>query len=281
MKTGPPAHADRQTVVFLHAHPDDESVFSAITMRRLADRGHRVVLATATAGEVGQPRIALSDGETLAHRRLTELEAACDILGVERLVLLGHRDSGMHGTQDNLHPEAFCNVPIASAARRLADLLEEEGADTLVHYDSDGGYGHPDHVMVHRVGAAAAALTGLTAYESTIDREHLHFVETHLISDGDPPRTRPGLGRMTVEITLALQGDDHEISSKRLALLAHASQIEPVDLVPDETLFAESYGYEWYVRTSTTGTLEHLGNAHATAFVAPPRGRHVKGAPPA
>ena len=259
----------RQTVVFLHAHPDDESVFSAITMRRLADLGHRVVLVTATAGEAGEPRFRLPEGQTLGDRRRDELEQACALLGVERLVLLGHRDSGMHGSADNLHRAAFCNVPVAQAARSLADLLEQEGADTLVHYDSDGGYGHPDHVMVHRVGAAAAALTGITAYESTVDREHLHFVETHLISDGAPPRTRPGLGRMTVEITLALHGTSDEIALKREALALHASQIEPTDLDLDAATFREAYGYEWFVRTSSTGTLEHLGNAHATALRPP------------
>jgi LmbE family N-acetylglucosaminyl deacetylase len=252
--------------VFLHAHPDDEAVFSAITMRRLADRGHRVVLVTATGGEVGEPRIVLRPGESLHARRLAELEQAAALLGVERLVLLDHRDSGMAGSADNLRPEAFCNVPIGTAARSLAELLEQEGADTLVHYDSDGGYGHPDHVMVHRVGAAAAALTGIATYESTVDREHLHFVDTHLISDGAPPRTRPGLGRMTVEITLALHGTAAEIDLKRQALLVHASQIERADLDLDDETFAEAYGYEWYVRTSTGGTLEHLGNAHATAL---------------
>jgi LmbE family N-acetylglucosaminyl deacetylase len=264
------AASTRQTVVFLHAHPDDESVFSAITMRRLADRGHRVVLVTATSGEAGEPRFPLPSGQTLGERRRDELEQACALLGVERLVLLGHRDSGMQGSPANLHRSAFCNVAIAQSARALADLLDEEGADTLVHYDSDGGYGHPDHVMVHRVGAAAAALTGIPAYESTVDREHLHFVETHLISDGAPPRTRSGLGRMTVEITLALHGTPTEIAVKRRALEVHASQIEPTDLALADDAFQESYGYEWYVRTSTIGTLEHLGNAHATALTGLP-----------
>lgn len=257
--------ATPQTVVFLHAHPDDEAVFSAITMRRLADRGHRVVLVTATGGDLGEPRIALGTGETLRDRRIAELERTCELLGVARLVLLGHRDSGMSGTADNLHADAFTNVPIAASARNLAALLEEEGADTLVHYDSDGGYGHPDHVMVHRVGAAAVALTGVSGYESTVDREHLHFVDTHLISDGDPPRTRPGLGRMTVEITLALRGTVAECSLKRQALLAHGSQITPSDLDIHDDVFAEAYGYEWYVRTSSNATLEHLGNDHVTA----------------
>jgi LmbE family N-acetylglucosaminyl deacetylase len=254
------------TVVFLHAHPDDEAVFTAVTMRRLADRGYRVVLVTATGGEAGVPRLRLADGESLRDRRLAELERSCEILGVHRLVLLGHRDSGMPGTQDTLNPDAFCNVPIAVTARRIADLCEAEGADTVVHYDSQGGYGHPDHVTVHRVGAATVALTGVAGYEATVDREHLHFVETHLISDGAPPRTMPGLGRMTVEITLALRGDQHELVAKRESMLVHASQIEPTDLALSEGAFVESYGYEWYVRTSTTGTLEHLGNAHATAF---------------
>lgn len=86
-----------RTALFLHAHPDDEAIFTAVTMRRLADLGARVVLVTATGGELGTPRVALAPGETLRSRRLRELETAAAALGVARLVVLGHRDSGMPG----------------------------------------------------------------------------------------------------------------------------------------------------------------------------------------
>src|SRR5450759_4903412 len=45
-----------------------------------------------------------------------------------------------------------------AAAGRLADILLEESVDVLLTYDANGGYGHRDHVKVHRVGARAAEL---------------------------------------------------------------------------------------------------------------------------
>src|SRR5687768_15984802 len=97
-----PDHSPRRdltgrTVAFLHAHPDDEAIFTGATMHRLARRGARVVLITATAGEEGPARTPVPPGRTLAEVRLAELERSCAELGVDRLVLLDHRDSGMAG----------------------------------------------------------------------------------------------------------------------------------------------------------------------------------------
>src|SRR6478609_8121318 len=97
--------ADR-TVVFLHAHPDDEAIFTGATMRRLADTGHRVVLVTATDGCEGTPLHSIGD-DTVASRRLVELEAAAAELGVARLVVRGYRDSGLPGDASNAHPDAY------------------------------------------------------------------------------------------------------------------------------------------------------------------------------
>src|SRR6478735_7463057 len=124
-----------RTVVFLHAHPDDEAIFTGATMRRLVDSDHRVVLVTATDGCEGTPLHPLGD-ESVSGRRRAELEAAASELGVTRLVVLGYRDSGLPGDEANAHPDAFVNADVEQEARALAELLREEGSDTLVHYDS-------------------------------------------------------------------------------------------------------------------------------------------------
>ena len=83
-------------------------------------------------------------------------------------------------------------------ARRVADLAVDEGADTVVTYDADGIYCHPDHIAVHLVGRHAAALSGATLYEATVDREHLHFAGAHLLGQlhdpGRPADLRPHHG---------------------------------------------------------------------------------------
>src|ERR1700722_6993121 len=136
------------TIVFFHAHPDDEAIATGGTMAKMASEGHRVVLVTATRGELGEvPEGALKDGETLGEVREKELAAASRALGVSRLEFLGYRDSGMLGESTNEDSVSFWQA-----------TLEEENAQVLTTYDEHGGYGHPDHVQVHRVGVRAAEI---------------------------------------------------------------------------------------------------------------------------
>src|SRR6476646_6778660 len=123
-----------RTVVVLHAHPDDEAIFTGATIRRLADRGARVVLVTATGGDLGEPRVPLR-GRTMAQVRTAELERAAELLGVQRLVLLQRRDSGLPGWASGRHPRALVRADLASLARTLADLAVAERAEAVVGYD--------------------------------------------------------------------------------------------------------------------------------------------------
>jgi LmbE family N-acetylglucosaminyl deacetylase len=251
------------TVLFFHAHPDDEAIFTALTMRRLADQGHRVVLVTATGGELGVPLFPLPLGTSVGRRRVAELETSCAALGVSRLVLLGRRDSGMPGDPANRHRRALARAAVAGAAGRLADLAVAEGAEAIVHYDGNGIYGHPDHVAVHRIGSAAAELAGVTSYEATVDREYIHFVEQHLVEGSSPRAGRPRVGAASVEITTAVRGTAEELAAKRLAMAAHSSQIPPDTMVAPS--YDDVYGLEWFIRRGVAGVLETLGNAHLFA----------------
>jgi LmbE family N-acetylglucosaminyl deacetylase len=252
-----------RTVLFLHAHPDDEAIFTGATMSRLVAAGARVVLVTATLGEEGMPLVPLPPGRSVGAQRQAELEHAAELLGVHRLVLLGLRDSGMPGDAANLHPRAFGSAAADPLGRRLADLAVEEGADALVHYDAAGIYGHPDHVAVHRVGARAARLAGITGYGATVDREYLHFTGPHLVEGDAPRRHRPTAGLSSAEITTAVEATESALTVKRAAMAAHYSQISAARL--DGPEFAGTYGVEWYVRDGRPGVLEALGNAHLTA----------------
>lgn len=250
---------DGRTVVVLHAHPDDESVFTGATIRRLADRGARVVLVTATAGEMGTPRSPLPAGRDLADVRRAELDAAAEELGVARVVQLGRRDSGMAGWESGGHPRALVRADLRGLATTLAQLVVRESAEAVVAYDVDGIYGHPDHVAVHLVGRHAAQLAGVSSYEATVDREHLHFAGAHVL---DAAASAPGrYGRVTAEITTALAATEHELAAKRRAMAAHASQIDPAELAAET--FAETYELEWFIRRGAPALLEELGNAHA------------------
>jgi N-acetyl-1-D-myo-inositol-2-amino-2-deoxy-alpha-D-glucopyranoside deacetylase len=254
---------DGRTVVVVHAHPDDEAIFTGATIRRLADRGARVVLVTATAGEMGTPRVTLPRGVEIADVRRREVEAAAELLGVQRLVLLGRRDSGLPGWTSTQHPRALVQSDLPALARTVAALVEAERAEAVIAYDADGIYGHPDHVAVHLLGRYAALLAGVTSYEATVDREHLHFAGAHLLDDAAKPTGRPTYGRVTAEITTAVAATPRELAVKRAAMLAHQSQISEEAIDADG--FAETYELEWFVRRGAPALLETLGNAHAVA----------------
>ncbi len=254
------------TVLALHAHPDDESIFTGITLRRLADAGARTVLVVATAGELGESRVPLRLGETIPERRVAELERAAELLGVSRLVLLGRRDSGLPGWSSATHARALAVADPLRLARTVAEIADDEGAGTVVHDDESGIYGHPDHQATHRIGATAAEMVGATGYRMTVDREHLHVTarDRHLVH-GAARAAAVDFGRVTAEISLAVGGTADELACKRAAITAHESQVAPED-VPEDG-FAAAYGYEWYRRTGAPGVLDALGNAHLLAGV--------------
>ncbi|MGH9282177.1 MAG: PIG-L deacetylase family protein [Acidimicrobiales bacterium] len=257
----------RGAVVFLHAHPDDEAIFTGGTMVKLAETGHRVVLVVATGGELGLPAEPAGDvgPDDLRPQRRAETMAAAEVLGVARVEFLGYRDSGMAGDEANAHPDAFAGADVAAVADRVAALLVEEGACALVTYDEHGIYGHPDHIKVHRVGAAAAARAGVeVVYEATVDREYLHFVETHLVVEaggvaGELGLAATGLGVPTVAVTSMVDVRD-VLDRKRRAMVAHASQIPETASamrLPTEA-FSAVYGYEWFLRGGPPGPVEAL-----------------------
>ncbi|TDE00914.1 PIG-L family deacetylase [Jiangella asiatica] len=250
-----------RTVLVLHAHPDDEAIFTGVTMRRLADAGARVVLVTATLGDLGETHVPLAPGETTAQRRVAELERAAELLGVQRLVLLGRRDSGLPGAADNVHPDALAVADVDIVARWVAALIGEEGAEAIVHDDDRGIYGHPDHLAAHRIGAAAARLTGIASYQSTVDRDHLR-AGTHLVQAA-ARATRQDYGVAGDDVTLRLVASAAELELKRAAIAAHASQVTPA-AIPSAG-FDLAYGHEWFVRDGVPGILDELDDVSAVA----------------
>jgi LmbE family N-acetylglucosaminyl deacetylase len=249
------------TAVFFHAHPDDETIATGGTMARLAAEGHRVVLVTATAGELGEyPEGFLAPGEDLAGRRARELAEACAILGVSRHVSLGYGDSGMAGEPTNDAEGSFWRADVEEAAETVAALLRQEGAEVFTAYDENGSYGHPDHIQVHRVGMRAAALAGVPrVFMATVNRSHLRRLLEHTAEFGVAlaEEDRPPVDELGVEedrITTAVDVTPY-LETKRRAMRAHASQIAETSFflsIPDD-VFAAVWGTEWYVRQGADG----------------------------
>jgi len=246
------------TLVSFQAHPDDESIGAGGTLAKAAAAGHRTVLVFGTKGEHGEVAEGfLNEGEELWHRREWEVHRSADILGVSRVEFLGYHDSGMMGTPENDRPESFWQADVDTAAERLAHILREEDADILTIYDSDGGYGHPDHIQVHRVGQRAAELAGTPrVFEMTMNRDHLRRVMQAAIESGemsgdDVPNVDDfdTFGRPEAVITTTVDVREH-LAAKRASMAAHASQISDSSFflaMPLEA-FEQGFGWEWFIR---------------------------------
>ena len=246
------------TLVCFHAHPDDEAIATGGTMAKAAAAGHRVVLVLATRGEEGEqvPGV-VPDGDELGAWRERETRDSAALLGCHRVVFLGYRDSGMAGAPENDAPDSFWQADGFEAARRLAGILATEGADVLTIYDSHGGYGHPDHVAVHRVGTRAAELAGTPrVYWATMNRDQVREMVAAAERAGTPvdaERTErvdsEEFGLPDAEITHAVDVRG-VLDRKRAAMAAHASQIPPDSffLALGEEDFAAAFGTEWFVR---------------------------------
>jgi LmbE family N-acetylglucosaminyl deacetylase len=253
------------TLVSFHAHPDDEAIATGGTLAKAAAAGHRVVLVSATRGEHGEvAEGVLAPGEELWQRRVQELEDAAKVLGVERVEFLGYTDSGMMGTPENGASGSFWQADVEDAARRLAAILDEEGADVLTAYDHHGNYGHPDHIQVHRVGVRAGELAGTAkVYEATIDRDHIRELMTRAREMGVPDV--PDVEG--VDDTMGMPGDAITtrvdvrpfLDTKRRAMAAHASQISETSffLAMPPDAFELTWGTEWFIlRGAPAGTRE-------------------------
>jgi LmbE family N-acetylglucosaminyl deacetylase len=264
-----PSRPEVATLVCFHAHPDDEAIATGGTMARAHDEGHRVVLVVATDGAHGEAPDDLAEGETLAERRRRETEASARALGIDRVEYLGYTDSGMTGWDQNHHDGSFWQADVDEAAGRLVEILLEESADVLTIYDWHGGYGHPDHIQVHRVGCRAEELVRdrlpeLRVVESTMNRDELRrgielakelgvddlgpdavgdeFDPDGPMDDGNP------MGTPEAELTLGVDVSAY-VDRKRASIAAHRSQVSDSSSflqMPPE-MFSQAFGREWYI----------------------------------
>jgi len=141
-----------------HAHPDDEVTSTGGVLAKYADAGERVVVVTGTDGAEGEVHNYENPDELrpqLPEIRAEEIAKALAILGVHDHEFLGYRDSGMMGTDANNDARCLWQADFMEATERLVRLIRLYTPEVVIIYDPYGGYGHPDHIQVHRIGLAA------------------------------------------------------------------------------------------------------------------------------
>lgn len=198
-------------VLFVHAHPDDETITTGGTLAALAAAGRDPSLVTLTRGERGEvvpgPFRELQGTDRLAPHREDELMAALAELGVDRHAFLGtpparaagleprlYRDSGMEWAADGLArpspdagPEALTSADAVDPLTDLIALADAWDAEVIVSYDVLGGYRHPDHVLTHRLARAVARGLELPFWEIVGPGSEQAAEDPAGAGDADPP----------------------------------------------------------------------------------------------
>ena len=258
---------DQLTILAVHAHPDDESISTGGILSKYSAKGIRTVLAYGTRGEAGDilnPKfVAPKPGLDIKEIRAIELAAAVGVLTVEAVYFLGYRDSGMAGSPENLHPQAFAQADIQEATTRLVEIIRQIRPQVIVTYNEKGTYLHPDHIMANRVTLRAFQASGDARFEigealepwqptklyyTAIPLERIRRMYRTVKERGEEPGFDPEvLG--TPEHKISTVVDVREYLAQKLeALNCHQSQMNPNSIMrrmPEEWRL-EVMGYEHF-----------------------------------
>ncbi|MEV0680982.1 N-acetyl-1-D-myo-inositol-2-amino-2-deoxy-alpha-D-glucopyranoside deacetylase [Actinosynnema sp. NPDC050436] len=224
-------------LLLVHAHPDDESLWTGGTIARYAANGVHVTVVTCTLGEEGEiippalSELAAGAADQLGGYRVAELRSACAALGVTDHRFLGGigrwRDSGMAGVPANDHPRAFSRGSLDEQAAELSAIIASVRPQVVVTYDAFGGYGHPDHIRAHEITTAAAGDVD-RVFHAVTSRSATDRGAAELATWDDLPWRLPEPGELPVTdddgITTAVDVSEHLVAKLR-ALRAHSTQV--------------------------------------------------------
>ncbi len=248
------------------AHPDDETFGSGSTLIKYASEGASVFTSCATRGDVGE--IAdRSDAtpETLSAVREQEYYDAGKIMGVKKSILYGYRDSGMAGTADNDHPNAYVQVPIDDVVAKVVDTIRELKPQVVFTFDEGGGYGHPDHIHASTAtklayfAAGDPSYTGSTLAPWKPSKLYYHgfprsmmktWFEAFAEADPDSDLAKLDANEMGVpDETLTTELDTAPFAdTRRKAIEVHRTQYSPLDRMPTPELELEFLSQDFFIR---------------------------------
>jgi N-acetyl-1-D-myo-inositol-2-amino-2-deoxy-alpha-D-glucopyranoside deacetylase len=241
---------DTPRLLFVHAHPDDETLTTGATIAHYVARGATVRVVTCTLGEEGEvigdrwAQLAVDGADQLGGYRIGELHTALRELGIDEPVFLGGaghwRDSGMEGTAPR-HRQRFADADPDEAVGALVEIIRQLRPHVVVSYDPSGGYGHPDHIQAHRITAAAVAAAAHSAgpgdpwqvpksYWTVVARSAMERGISALEHVELPPAWRRvpahefGFGFADADIDAVVEASEH-LAAKVAALRAHATQV--------------------------------------------------------
>jgi N-acetyl-1-D-myo-inositol-2-amino-2-deoxy-alpha-D-glucopyranoside deacetylase len=239
---------EKPRLLFVHAHPDDETLTTGATIAHYVARGSTVHVVTCTLGEEGEvigdryAKLAVDAADQLGGYRIGELSTALHALGVAQPLFLGGagrwRDSGMAGTPAR-HWQRFVDADMDEAVGELVAIIRQLRPHVVVTYDAKGGYGHPDHIHAHEVTMAAVAVSGSNEFAGTpwtVPKVYWTVMSTSAmamgldaIGDAPPEWVRVSIDQVPFgypddAIDAVIEVAD-QLPAKVAALRAHATQV--------------------------------------------------------
>ncbi|TVX80367.1 mycothiol conjugate amidase Mca [Corynebacterium sp. NML180780] len=237
----------------IHAHPDDESSKGAATMAKYAAEGNRVKVVTCTDGRRGDILNPAMDRpgvlDNLIQVREQEMARAVEALGVEH-EWMGYQDSGLpEGDPLPPLPEGSFAVqdPEAVAAKLVASIRAFR-PHVIITYDENGGYPHPDHIMVHTISMLAWEKAGdpefapeagepwtplKLYYSHGFILQRMRLLQERLYAQGKPSpyelmiaRWEQNQADVMSRVTTQVECGEY-FAQREAALTAHATQIDP------------------------------------------------------
>ncbi len=139
----------KKRILFLLAHPDDETFGPGGTIGKYADEGADVYLATATRGEMGMlgdPPV--TDRAHLGEVRAAELLSAADILGIRKVSFLGFVDGHLSDT------------PRERIVEKAVEQIRWTRPHVVIGFGPEGVSRHPDHKVMCSVALEAFDAAG-------------------------------------------------------------------------------------------------------------------------
>jgi mycothiol S-conjugate amidase len=177
-----PEQANDGGILFILAHPDDETFLTGGTIARYASLGTTVKLVCATRGEAGTVDPAMTKRGSIGEIRAAELACAARQVGLEAVYFAGFRDSGMAGSPDAANPGSLFQAPLGEIANRLATIIRDVRPRIVVTHGQYGEYGHPDHIRLHEATRLAFELLGEDAHSQSWMPDALYAITINPVS---------------------------------------------------------------------------------------------------
>ena len=222
----------KPSLLAVFAHPDDEAFSSGGTLAHYAKQGVNVTLISSTRGEAGKVTDPiLGEVSDVGALRELELQNACKALGINPPIFLDYRDSGRLERLRKDDPLASINADPLEMEQKVKDVIEKVQPQVMLTFDPHGGYGHPDHIVIHRAALAAFFSSGhLPGAPQRLFYTAFPIEIARMMFDSNASPT-PGLSPELYGVSEDTIAFSHDVAlyleQKTAALKAHASQVGP------------------------------------------------------